>query len=69
MTHRNCDKNNIAIFEFDGKFYKQLQGTTMGNKLSPTYTNLFISKLENTILSHAPLKPSFYKHYSYIDDI
>ena len=58
-------KNNI--FEFDGKFYKQLQGTAMGTKLAPAYANLFMGKLENTILSHAPLKPSFYKRY--IDDI
>ena len=58
-------KNNI--FEFDGKFYKQLQGTAMGTKLAPAYANLFMGKLVNTILSHASLKPSFYKHY--IDDI
>ena len=58
-------KNNI--FEFDGKFYKQLQGTAMGTKLAPAYANLFMGKLENAILSHAPLKPSFYRRY--IDDI
>ena len=54
-------------FEFDNKFYKQLQGTAMGTKLAPTYANLFMGKLEHEILSPAPLKPIFYKRY--IDDI
>ena len=58
-------KNNT--FEFDNKFYKQLQGTAMGTKLAPAYANIFMGKLEHDILSQAPLKPSFYKRY--IDDI
>ena len=58
-------KNNI--FEFDGTVYKQLQGTAMGTKLAPAYANIFMGALELTILSHAPLKPSYYKRY--IDDI
>ena len=48
-------KNNT--FEFDNKFYKQLQGTAMGTKLAPAYVNIFMGKLEQTILSHAPYKP------------
>ena len=31
-------KNNII--EFDGKVYKQLQGTAMGTKLAPAYANI-----------------------------
>ena len=58
-------KNNI--FEFDGRVYKQLQGTAMGTKLAPVYANIFMGALEHTILSHATLKPSYYKRY--IDDI
>ena len=58
-------KNNV--FEFDGTFYKQLQGTAMGTKLAPAYANIFMGNLEHNILSHAPKKPSFYKRY--IDDI
>ena len=50
-------------FEFDNKFYKQLQGTAMGTKLAPAYANLFMGKLEHEILSHAPLKPIFCKRY------
>ena len=39
----------------------------MGTKLAPAYANIFMGKLEQTILSHAPYKPLFYKRY--IDDI
>ena len=39
----------------------------MGTKLAPAYANIFMGKLEQTILSHTPYKPLFYKRY--IDDI
>ena len=53
-------------FEFDGKAYHQLQGCAMGSKLSPAYANIFMGRLEQRILSQAPLKPLFYRRY--IDD-
>ena len=37
----------------------------MGTKLAPAHANLFMGKLEHEILSHAPLKPIFYKRYIY----
>ena len=46
-------KNNC--FEFDGTYYKQLQGTAMGTKLAPAYANIFMGYLEHNILSQAPL--------------
>ena len=58
-------KNNT--FQFNGKSYIQLQGTAMGTKLAPAYANIFMGKLEHTILSSAPLKPSYYRRY--IDDV
>ena len=54
-------------FEFNNKYYKQIQGTAMGTKLAPAYANIFMGKLEHSIFSQAPLKPIFYKRY--IDDI
>ena len=45
----------------------QLQGKAMGTKLAPAYTNIFMGKLEESVISSAPLKPSHYK--CYIDDI
>jgi len=58
-------RNNV--FEFNGKCFIQLEGTAMGTKLAPAYANIFMGKLEQTILSSPPLKPSYYKRY--IDDI
>ena len=54
-------------FEFNNEYYKQTQGTAMGTKLAPAYANIFMGKLEHSILSRATLKPLFYK--CYIDDI
>ena len=39
----------------------------MGTKLAPAYANIFMGKLEHTILSSVPLKPSYYRRY--IDDV
>ena len=39
----------------------------MGTKLAPAYTNIFMGKLEESVISSAPLKPPHYK--CYIDDI
>ena len=58
-------KNNT--FQFDSKCYIQLQGTAMGTKLAPAYANIFMGKLEQSVLFSVPLKLSYYKRY--IDDI
>ena len=39
----------------------------MGASLSPAYANIFMGKLEQTVLSQASLKPLYYKRF--IDDI
>ena len=39
----------------------------MGTKLAPAYANIFMGKLEHTILSSAILKPLYYRRY--IDDV
>ena len=38
-------------FHFDGKFYRQIQGTAMGNKMAPTYATLMTSYLEKELYS------------------
>ena len=40
-------KNNV--FEFDGEFYLQLQGTAMGTKMAPAYANVFMGKIEEIL--------------------
>jgi len=46
-------------FEFDGKVYQQLQGTAMGAARAPSYANLFMGRLEQTILAHSDLNPLY----------
>ena len=53
------------IFEFDGKFYRQIQGTAMGTKMAPSYAILFMAQLENALLNY-PKGPT--RYFRYIDD-
>ena len=54
-------------FTFNGKQYLQIQGTAMGTKMAPSYANLFMGILEQTLLSGAPSMPHTWLRY--IDDI
>ena len=54
-------RNNTL--EFSKESYKQIQGTTIYT--IGTYANLFMGKLEHSILSQATLKPLFYKRYTH----
>lgn len=38
-------------FHFDGKFYRQIQGTAMGTKMAPTYATLVMGYLEKQLYS------------------
>ncbi len=57
-------QNNV--FEFNGVFYKQIQGTAMGTKMAPSYAILYMDYLERKILERDP-KP--YIWLRFIDDI
>jgi hypothetical protein len=35
-------------FEFNGKVYRQRQGTAMGTRVAPTYANLFMAQFEKS---------------------
>lgn len=54
-------------FEFDGKQYLQVEGTAMGHRYAPSYTNLYMSEWEGEVLQKCPLKPTFYLRF--LDDI
>ena len=58
-------KNNN--FEFNGIQYLQTMGTAIGSKMAPTYANLFMDRLERTLISEALIKP--YLWLRYIDDV
>ena len=55
-------ENNV--FEFNETFYIQKQGTAMGTKMAPSYANLFMGKLEES-LKHKHI----HTWKRYIDDI
>ena len=58
-------KNN---FVFGDQHYIQIHGTAMGTRMAPSYTNLFMAKLETSLLSRpTTLKPLVW--WRYIDDI
>ena len=58
-------KNNN--FVFNGQHYIQINGTSMGTKMAPSYANIFMGELEDKILSSAPHKPLSWLRF--IDDI
>ena len=51
-------------FMFNEKFFKQIDGCTMGGPLSVIIQNIFMTMLEVRIV--VPMKPSFYKRF--VDD-
>lgn len=54
-------------FEFNGVHYLQINGTSMGTPIGPTYANISMGVLENEFLASRSLGPTYYKRY--IDDI
>ena len=54
-------------FEFNNDHYIQINGTAMGTKVAPSYANIFMGRLETTLLRAAPFKP--FSWLRFIDDI
>ena len=55
-------------FQFDGRFFDQIDGVAMGSPLAPALANLFMGHHENTwLISSEGKNVSFYKRY--VDDI
>ena len=58
-------QNNV--FEFNGKYYLQKQGTAMGTKMAPAYANIFMGNLEPKL--QAVGKDNILTWKRFIDDI
>ena len=64
--------HKITMFEwffiFNGKFYEQCDGVTMGSPLGPTLANVFMCHFENIWLENCPahFKPIVYRRF--VDD-
>ena len=57
-----------GIFMFKERFFKQIDGVTMGSPLGPTMANLFLAHHENTWMSNSKnIVPRLY--LCYVDDI
>ena len=58
-----------SLFMFNNKFYKQIDGVTMGSPLGPALASIFMYSFGNKWLKDCPhsLKPVFYSRY--VDDI
>lgn len=55
-----------SYFQFRNKFYKLLQGTSMGNSISPLIANLVMSKMEMSLKSRNLLPRCWHR---YVDDV
>ena len=70
-TTRLCDLIELILtnntFTFNGQHYSQVNGTSMGTKMAPSYGNIFMGKFEQEALASAPQSPLIW--WRYIDDI
>ena len=53
------------VFQFDGKFYEQVHGIAMGVACCPDVANLFVARMEKTII---PDMKSVFFYGRYFDD-
>ncbi|KAL9958229.1 hypothetical protein ACROYT_G035215, partial [Oculina patagonica] len=54
-------------FEFNGGHYLQKRGTAIGTRMAPSYANIFMDRLERSLIQNAEFKPHTW--WRYIDDI
>jgi len=54
-------------FLFNGEWYLQNTGTSMGRDWAPHYADIYMAKFEKEVHLKCPLQPPTY--YRYLDDI
>ena len=58
---------NTTYFVFEGTYYQQIFGTTMGSPVWAVIANLVMEDVEQRALASAPVNPSFWKRF--VDDV
>ena len=58
---------NENSFQFNGENYLQTHGTAMGTKMAVSFANIFMAKIETTLIQQSETKPKEWRRY--IDDI
>src|SRR5690606_41338463 len=53
---------NNNYFEFNNKYYLQINGTAMGTRVAPSFANIFMGRLEKSFLE-TQLKPLVYLRF------
>lgn len=57
-----------TAFSFNNKFYKQIDGVSMGSPLGPVLANIIMTELENTIVKELIDKSMIKFYIRYVDD-
>ena len=58
---------NENSFQFNGENYLKTQGTAMGTKMAVSFANIFMAKIETTLIQQSETKQKEWRRY--IDDI
>ncbi|XP_068674520.1 uncharacterized protein [Montipora foliosa] len=58
---------NENSFQFNGDNYLQTHGTAMGTKMAVSFANIFMARIETSLIQQNDTKPRIWKRYT--DDI
>ena len=58
----------VTLFIFDGKYYKQKDGVTMGSPLGPTLVNVFLCHFEEQGMCDCPIDYKAISYRRYVED-
>ena len=57
-----------TVFSFNSKFYKQIDGVSMGSQLGPILANIIMTELESTIVKELVNKLLVKLYMRYVND-